>query len=287
MPSYPQIGGKLIFEQYYGDDVALFSKNERQRNPQEIELGLSHTPFPLLTWGVAHKQVKSGHSDTTLNLGLTYRLGESLAKQLSADAVAQNRTIAGSRFDLVDRNNNIVLEYQEQQSVKLSLDNQSGASGSAGVLTAVVSGKHAIDHVEWDASNLVAAGGSAVPLPAGGKVLNIVYPAWRSDNQNTYVVSAVAWDVLGDQSLRVRANISVTESPVQISAKIDVDNVPASGQDANMLTITVSDSGGLALASVPVSFASSSLLTLSETTPRPKGASRMGDVASADVSGVS
>lgn len=98
-----------MFEQYYGDDVALFSKNELQRNPRAIEIGLSHTPFPLLTWGVAHKQGESGHSDTSFNLELTYRLGESLDQQLSADAVALSRTMVRSRFDLVDRNNNIVL----------------------------------------------------------------------------------------------------------------------------------------------------------------------------------
>ncbi len=36
-------------EQYKGDDVALFGKDNRQKNPHAITAGLNYTPIPLLT----------------------------------------------------------------------------------------------------------------------------------------------------------------------------------------------------------------------------------------------
>lgn len=41
LPAYPQLGGKLAFEQYYGDEVALFGKDSRQRNPYAVTAGLN------------------------------------------------------------------------------------------------------------------------------------------------------------------------------------------------------------------------------------------------------
>ncbi|SPW33096.1 Invasin [Edwardsiella tarda] len=64
---------------------------------------------------------KSGQNDTQFNLQLTYRPGESWLSQISPSAVAATRQIAESRYDLVDRNNNIVLEYQKQQVINLAL----------------------------------------------------------------------------------------------------------------------------------------------------------------------
>nr|WP_235949984.1 inverse autotransporter beta domain-containing protein [Candidatus Regiella insecticola] len=33
LPFYPQLSGKLLFEQYRGNDVDLWGKSQRQRNP--------------------------------------------------------------------------------------------------------------------------------------------------------------------------------------------------------------------------------------------------------------
>lgn len=123
LPSYPQLGGKLMYEKYYGKEVALFGKNDRQSDPQAVTVGLEHTPFPLMTWGIDHKAGSGGQSDTQINLGFTYRFGESLSKQLDPSAVAVMRSVAGSRLDVVERNNNSVLDDQKQTKVS-STNNQ-------------------------------------------------------------------------------------------------------------------------------------------------------------------
>lgn len=44
LPAWPYLGGKLVYEQYYGDEVALFDKDDRQSNPHAITAGLNYTP---------------------------------------------------------------------------------------------------------------------------------------------------------------------------------------------------------------------------------------------------
>lgn len=44
-----------------------------------------------------------------------------MQKQLNPDEVAGRRSLAGSRYDLIDRNNNIVLEYRKKELIRLSL----------------------------------------------------------------------------------------------------------------------------------------------------------------------
>ena len=37
-PAYPQLGTKLIFEQYYGKEVGLFGKDKRDKNPHTYNI---------------------------------------------------------------------------------------------------------------------------------------------------------------------------------------------------------------------------------------------------------
>ncbi|STJ31338.1 invasin [Escherichia coli] len=65
-----------------------------------------------------------------LPLILTWQPSSSIQKQLNPDEVAGRRSLAGSRYDLIDRNNNIVLEYRKKELIRLSLlDPVKGKSG--------------------------------------------------------------------------------------------------------------------------------------------------------------
>ncbi|MDC9621131.1 inverse autotransporter beta domain-containing protein [Xenorhabdus sp. XENO-7] len=121
LPVYPNLGAKLTYEQYFGDNVTLFNRDTKQKNPSLAKLGLTYTPIPLVTMGVDYKQGGSGHTETQFLANLNYRLGVPLSVQLSPDNVASMRTLAGSRYDLVERNYNIVLDHQKKQNLQLSL----------------------------------------------------------------------------------------------------------------------------------------------------------------------
>ncbi|MFC0180786.1 inverse autotransporter beta domain-containing protein [Thorsellia kenyensis] len=114
LPSYPHLGSSLVFEQYFGDEVALFSTDERQKDPYALTLGFDYTPIPLLTADVSHKVGKNSKEDTRFGLNLNLQLGTPIEKQLDPSMVAQARSLKGSRYDIVDRNYDIVFEYKKE-----------------------------------------------------------------------------------------------------------------------------------------------------------------------------
>ncbi|WP_279156604.1 inverse autotransporter beta domain-containing protein [Obesumbacterium proteus] len=119
LPAYPQLGAKLMYEQYYGDKVALFDTDHLQSNPSAVTTGVSYTPIPLVQLAVNYKRGQDSMDDTQFQINFRYDLGRPLAYQLDPESVRLERSLAGSRYDLVERNNQIILQYQkkDQQSV--------------------------------------------------------------------------------------------------------------------------------------------------------------------------
>ena len=119
LPAYPQLGAKLMYEQYYGDKVALFDTDHLQSNPSTITTGLSYTPIPLVQLAINYKRGQDSMDDTQFQVNFRYDLTRPLVYQLDPESVRLERSLAGSRYDLVERNNEIVLQYKkkEQQSV--------------------------------------------------------------------------------------------------------------------------------------------------------------------------
>lgn len=163
--------------------MALFGKDERQRDPYAVTAGLNWTPFPLLTLGVDERLGKKGKNETNVNLQLTWQPGDSLASQLSGDNVAASRMLDRSRYDLVERNNHIVLEYRKQGLVKLALstDSITGAAGTTHSLAATVSSKYGVQSVSVAAGSFSAAGG--VVTPQGSSHFSLTLPPYRVTQQ--------------------------------------------------------------------------------------------------------
>ncbi|PHM48755.1 inverse autotransporter beta domain-containing protein [Xenorhabdus miraniensis] len=119
LPAYPNLGAKLAYEQYFGDNVTLFNRDTKQKNPSLAKLGLTYTPIPLFTVGVDYKQGERNYTETQFLANLNYKLGVPLHAQLLPENVVSMRTLAGSRYDLVERNNNIILDHVKQYKVVL------------------------------------------------------------------------------------------------------------------------------------------------------------------------
>ncbi|ANI31715.1 hypothetical protein PL78_18075 [Yersinia entomophaga] len=215
LPAYPQLGAKLTYEQYYGDEVGLFGKDKRQSNPHAITAGVNYTPFPLLTLSTEQRQGKSGENDTRFGIQLTYQPGIPWSQQLDGAAVAVRRSLAGSRYDLIERNNNIVLEYRKKDVVFLTLtNNASGYAGEQKSLGVSVNAKYGLDRIEWDSAALVMNGGSLVQEAADR--FSVILPNYQPGGRaaNTYNLSAVAYDKKGNASSRAQTEIVVTEAAV-------------------------------------------------------------------------
>lgn len=244
VPSLPQLGGRLTYEQYYGKEVALFGVDNRQKNPHAITAGINYTPVPLVTLGAEQRQGQSGESDTRLTVDMNYQLGVPWRSQVNPDAVAAMRTLVGSRYDLVERNNNIVLEYRKKDTIRLkTADLVTGYAGEQKSLGASVTSKYGLERIDWDAAALNAAGGKIVQ---NGADYAVVLPAYQTTTQavNTYTVSGVAVDTKGNQSDRSDTQVTVQAPEVNKQASTFTparSALPADGKSAQVLTLTLRD----------------------------------------------
>ncbi|WP_370619542.1 inverse autotransporter beta domain-containing protein [Citrobacter meridianamericanus] len=249
LPSFPQIGGNLTYEQYYGDEVALFGRDNRQRNPHAISAGLNYTPVPLLTFSAEQRQGKSGENDTRFGIELNYQLGVPWQHQIDPGSVAVMRSLAGSRYDLVERNNNIVLEYRKKDVIQLFATKRvTGNPGETKSLGVTVNSKHGLSHIEWSAPALISGGGRLVQEPHGG--YSVVLPTWQSGENgvNTYSVHGVAVDIKGNRSLQSETLVTVStpELSIQQSAFTPTESIlPADGVSEQVLTLSLKNNKGV------------------------------------------
>ena len=247
LPSYPKLGMKLNFEQYYGEEVGLFGKNSRQKNPYAVTFGANYTPIPLLTFNVDHRQGASGKDDTRLGFQVNYRFGVPLAKQLDPDAVGDMRTLAGSRYDLVNRNNDIVLQYKKQEVIRLYMvGGITGFHNEKYSLGISVESKYDVANVSVVAASLIAAGGKIVQ-GNGVNDYSIVLPPYQPNGNNSYIVNAIAKDVKGNSSNEASTTVTVNAPQMDGTKSTFLPKetiLPADNVSAQTLTLSLKTTTG-------------------------------------------
>ena len=249
LPAWPHLGGKLVYEQYYGDEVALFDKDDRQSNPHAITAGLNYTPFPLMTFSAEQRQGKQGENDTRFAVDFTWQPGSAMQKQLDPNEVAARRSLAGSRYDLVDRNNNIVLEYRKKELVRLTLtDPVTGKSGEVKSLVSSLQTKYALKGYNVEATALEAVGGKVVTT---GKDILVTLPPYRftstPETDNTWPIEVTAEDVKGNFSNREQSMVVVqapTLSQKDSSVSLSTQTLSADSHSTATLTFIAHDAAG-------------------------------------------
>lgn len=249
LPAWPHLGGKLVYEQDYGDEVALFDKDDRQSNPHAITAGLNYTPFPLMTFSAEQRQSKQGENDTRFAVDFTWQPGSAMQKQLDPNEVAARRSLAGSRYDLVDRNNNIVLEYRKKELVRLTLtDPVTGKSGEVKSLVSSLQTKYALKGYNVEATALEAAGGKVVTT---GKDILVTLPGYRftstPETDNTWPIEVTAEDVKGNLSNREQSMVVVqapTLSQKDSSVSLSTQTLSADSHSTATLTFIAHDAAG-------------------------------------------
>ncbi|HDW1501608.1 TPA: inverse autotransporter beta domain-containing protein [Escherichia coli] len=252
LPAYPQLGASIQFEKYYGKNVGLFGSDNHQENPYAVTGGISYTPVPLIKFSAQHKQGQSNVHDTTFGVEFNYRPGVSLAEQLSSDNVAVMREVQNRRYDFVERNNNIVLEYKKKHALKISLPESVQGEGESiiPVTLTINNASGGIKSVQWNDSAFTAAGGK---ISGNGTSWQITLPAYKSEGVNSWNVGATVQDNRGNVSNYAVMNISVNNSGVSTadsSFTLDGDSSPtisADGQSTYPIVLSLKDSNGKAL----------------------------------------
>ncbi|MGH1594797.1 inverse autotransporter invasin Inv [Yersinia proxima] len=260
LPALPQLGGKLKYEQYRGERVALFGKDNLQSNPYAVTAGLIYTPIPFITLGVDQRMGKSRQHETQWNLQLDYRLGENFRSQFSPSAVAGTRLLAESRYNLVERNPNIVLEYQKQNTFKLAFSPTviSGLPGHVYSVSAQIQPQTTLQRIIWNDAQWVATGGKLIPVSATH--YNVVLPPYQrvaavsraattttgvnEPAVNTYTLSATAIDNRGNSSNPSTLTVIVQQPQFNITSEVINDGALADGNTPITVAFTVTDSDG-------------------------------------------
>ncbi|MNB84812.1 Invasin [compost metagenome] len=256
LPAYPQLGAKIMYEKYHGDQVALFDTDHLQKNPSAITTGLSYTPVPLVSLGMDYKQGQDSLQETQFQLNIRYEFGRSLAYQFDPDSVRVERSLAGSRYDLVERNNTIVMQYQKKalQSVsKLNLDLVVDNSPADG-LTPNTAQVHAVDRDGAPVSH------AAISWTASGTAKLITQDSVTDDNGNATAsftnanAQVVQIQASNGQVTAVKDSRFDAVAVDNVSLKMTKDNNPADGVSADTAIATVMDSNNHPIANAQLTW---------------------------------
>ncbi|MCZ8580369.1 intimin [Escherichia albertii] len=261
LPSYPALGAKLMYEQYYGDNVALFNADKLQSNPGAATVGVNYTPVPLVTMGVDYRHGTGNENDLLYSMQFRYQFDKPWSQQIEPQYVNELRTLSGSRYDLVQRNNNIILEYKKQDILSLSIPHDiNGTEHSTQKIQLNVKSKYGLDRIVWDDSALRSQGGQIQHSGSqSAQDYQAILPAYVQGGSNIYKVTARAYDRNGNSSNNVQLTITVLSNG-QVVGQVgvtdftaDKTSAKADGTEAITYTATVKKNG-VAQANVPVSF---------------------------------
>ncbi|EEW2151943.1 inverse autotransporter adhesin-like protein YeeJ [Escherichia coli] len=202
-----------------------------------------------MTFSAEQRQGKQGENDTRFAVDFTWQPGSAMQKQLDSNEVAARRSLAGSRYDLVDRNNNIVLEYRKKELVRLTLtDPVTGKSGEVKSLVSSLQTKYALKGYNVEATALEAAGGKVVTT---GKDILVTLPAYRftstPETDNTWPIEVTAEDVKGNFSNREQSMVVVqapTLSQKDSSVSLSTQTLSADSHSTATLTFIAHDAAG-------------------------------------------
>ncbi len=202
-----------------------------------------------MTFSAEQRQGKQGENDTRFAVDFTWQPGSAMQKQLDPNEVAARRSLAGSRYELVDRNNNIVLEYRKKELVRLTLtDPVTGKSGEVKSLVSSLQTKYALKGYNVEATALEAAGGKVVTT---GKDILVTLPAYRftstPETDNTWPIEVTAEDVKGNLSNREQSMVVVqapTLSQKDSSVSLSTQTLNADSHSTATLTFIAHDAAG-------------------------------------------
>ncbi|WP_164699575.1 Ig-like domain-containing protein [Pseudomonas sp. BRG-100] len=244
LPQYPQLGGKLIYEQYYGSEVGLFGASSRQKDPRATTVALIYTPIPLITLSADYRQGRGGLSDTAVRVGLNYQFGSDLNTQLSPADIKANRMLGNSRYNLIDRKYDIILGYKKDDVVQITLPAQlRGSPGSTLSFPVTISGKN-IRNLSWTGT----AGSYAHPYGGGGMSTLVLPPSETA--LNSYTLKAVGTDRFGRviQSNVMQINLDSFKIGIERSKPIAL----ADGADPVTFTATLQETSGTPVANAAI-----------------------------------
>lgn len=244
LDNLPQLSSRLMFEKYYGNEVALTHFNSRTRDPYSLSVGASYTPVPAITATLDLANSRSSSSTVQAGLQFTFRMGVELSDQFSGAQVANLRTLPVMSKDIVKRNNNIVMNYRKNLSLDLAFPSEiRGVAGADYTFYPVVQSSNGLERIELNDAELIAAGGRV--LLNTGKMITLRLPSIHQPDP--VKLSGIAIDKLGHRSRLAETKIYTTVVHHVLSINTNKSIAYADGSDEIEFTMHVSDAKGNAV----------------------------------------
>ncbi|MFU9138807.1 Ig-like domain-containing protein, partial [Erwinia tasmaniensis] len=255
LPAYPQLGGALKYEKYFGKGVILndsTSVSSLKDSPSAITTEINYTPFPLLTLSAGHKA--GTISENYASIAFSYRTGVSLRDQIDPRTVGIMRSLSGSRYDFVDRNYNIVMQYRKQDLIAFSLPaSVTGEAMTTLSIDASVRAKYGLKDIHWEAPELISAGGKIQKTSPTS--LSVTLPAYLGEGNNGWRVTAIATDTHGNAAPQQETLINVIRSSNTVHlTEMPAGSIVANGIDEGKATALLTDKAGAPLSNMTVKF---------------------------------
>ncbi|PHM75259.1 inverse autotransporter beta domain-containing protein [Xenorhabdus kozodoii] len=223
LPAYPNLGMKLTYEQYFGDNVVLFDRDTKQKNPNLAKLGLTYTPIPLFTLGVNYKQGESGHTETQFLANLNFKFGIPFSTQFSPANVASMRTLAGSRYDLVERNNHIILDHlKREREILIALEPIVGYGHQEIPVNIPLPDDINIKNIRWIVADEAFLHNKGKLSADTGKNIVITLPSYQETHKNDYLLDILLEYIIDGRKKEKPIQVPMKVLPFIIEGKINI-----------------------------------------------------------------
>lgn len=122
LPALPALGAELDLEHYISNQSDRPNSDKLRNALLDFTLGVNYTPVPLISFNAAYKRAQASQAQMRFGVAFNYKVGQRWEEQWTTASVDNMRRLSNSRYDLVERNNNIVLESGKSASFTFSVD---------------------------------------------------------------------------------------------------------------------------------------------------------------------
>ncbi|WP_412058078.1 inverse autotransporter beta domain-containing protein [Bartonella sp. DGB2] len=237
LPTYRQIAFNGKFSQWFGEQVGLGGKINGQKDPQIWSYGIEYTPVPALRFAFDQQLGSDNFRKSTFSAGLHYVFGVPWKSQFSASKVQDLSPVGQSRYEFVNRENNIILEYRhEALSVRLNQPEKSYALGDSIPLRLSISSATPITKVDWHVD--VPSGTITSTSPTSNEA------SFKPKDVGTYHIFALVSNKQGEQA---QSNTITIEVSHDYSMEFEgTDGTIGKGETSKAFTVSLFDGGKLA-----------------------------------------
>lgn len=202
LPFYPQLGGKIKYERYIGSNVSLVESadlpNHFYRNPQALTVGVNYTPVPLLTFSIDRRFGAATENETRAGIRFNLQLDQSIQKQSNPAHVKAMRSLASNRYDTVERNHSITLEYRQDLIQAILPDRLLSDSQAMIPFNLIVKSKYPISTITWVGSAVSACGLPTSCISGANGAYTLISPTYNAHSANQYQLQAQIHDQRGN-----------------------------------------------------------------------------------------